>query len=562
LPETIHQPAPPLTTGIRTQAGASISALRAALASRELGGLELSMTASVAADWAYVVAAMLVAYRFGGAAAVGGVGLARMLVASITAPLVSGLSGRVPPRRILLLACGVRIAAMGVAAIVLLVGGSPLGMLAAVAVEAGAFAVFRPVALATFPAIARSPGELVSANLASSVGENVGTMAGPVLGGLVMGAAGPVAASALAITMTVIAVLGVAPLRVGLDDSSRGDRPAGPAALSRLRGGARVLAERSAPRSVVAVFAAQVIVRGMLNVFLVVASIELLGLGEAGVGALASAMGLGGLVGAVAAVTLVGRARLAGAFAVAAVAWGAPIAMIGLVPRASVALVALGIIGAANAMLDVSGFTLLQRTTPSGERPAVFGIFEGVVSSGVAVGSVIGPLLVATLGARVALVATGAVLPIVVLMAWRELVRADDASVIPARELELLRTQPMFAPLPLTVLEGMGERMVPRQYAPGELLTRQGDPGDSFYIIAEGAVEVEHDGRVVRTLGRNTAVGEIALLRHIPRTATVRATLPTTAYTLAGPDFIAAIGARPMSMALAEKVASDRLADR
>jgi hypothetical protein len=561
LPETVDRPAPPLPAGVRAQAGASALALRTAFTSRELGGLELSLTASVAADWAYLVAAMLVAYRSGGAVAVGGVGLARMLVATVTAPLVSGLSGRVSPRRMLLVSCGVRISAMGAVAIVLLVGGPPISMLGAVAVEAGAFAVFRPVALATFPALARSPGELVSANLASSIGENVGTTVGPVLGGLVMGAAGPVAASALAIAMTVIAVVGVAPLQLEDGLSFGVERAPEAAALARLRAGVRVLAERAAPRSVIAVFGAQVVVRGMLNVFLVIAAIELLGLGESGVGMLASAMGLGGFLGAIAAVTLVGRARLAGVFAVAAVAWGAPIAVIGLIPAASVAFVALGVIGAANAMLDISGFTLLQRTTPSGERTAVFGIFEGLVSSGVAVGSVVGPLLVAAVGARAALVATGAILPIVVLIAWRELVRADDASVIPARELELLRAQPMFAPLPLTVLEGMGERMIPRQYAPGATLTRQGDPGDCFYIIAEGAVEVEHDGRVVRTLGRNTAVGEIALLRHIPRTATVRATLPTTAYSLTGPDFLAAIGARHQSMALAEKTASDRLSD-
>ena len=130
-----------------------------------------------------------------------------------------------------------------------------------------------------------------------------------------------------------------------------------------------------------AVFGVQPFVRGALTVLIVVASIELLGLGDPGVGLLNAAIGLGGIVGSVGTILLVGRHRLALVFLLALVVWGLPISVMGLVPLAWVAVAAMVVVGLANAVLDVAGFTTLQRIIPNDVRASVLGVFEGNVAA-------------------------------------------------------------------------------------------------------------------------------------------------------------------------------------
>jgi len=547
------------SAGIAFQFRASLDALRVVVRNRDIGRLELGWTASVTADWAYVVAVMVTAYQANGALAVGGVGVARMLVATVSAPILSGLAGRFGPRRLLIAIDAIRLLAIAAAALLLAAGGPPVVLLVAVAVEAGAFAAIRPTQSAMLPGLARSPAELVTANLASSTGESIGLFLGPALGGVAIATAGPVAASVLVVAIVGAGLLAILPIRAAQPSSTLGPAGTLEAVRSRLLQGARIIARAPAPRVLVAAFGAQTVVRGILTVLVVVAGIGLLRVGESGVGVLNAAIGAGGFAGSVGSVLLVGRSRLGAPFAVALAAWGLPIAVIGLWPAAPLAVAALAVVGAANAALDIAGFTLLQRITPNDARAAVFGLLEGVGGLGVAAGSLIGPLLVVMLGVRGALLVTGALLPLTAVLTWRALAQADEAAVVPTHELALLRSLPMFRPLPLTTLEQVAGRMTRVHFERGEVVTEQGAPGNCFYLIEAGSLEVEQDGQRIRTLGSPAAVGEIALLRHVPRTATVRATTPTTAFALTGPDFIAAVTSRPESVAAADEIIAARL---
>jgi CRP-like cAMP-binding protein len=72
---------------------------------------------------------------------------------------------------------------------------------------------------------------------------------------------------------------------------------------------------------------------------------------------------------------------------------------------------------------------------------------------------------------------------------------------------------------------------------PGEILCREGDPGDYFYIIVSGEAEVRKGRRVVTTLGAGEIFGEMSLLTGEPRSATVVACTPMELYQLTQENF-------------------------
>jgi MFS family permease len=323
--------------------------------------------------------------------------------------------------------------------------------------------------------------------------------------------------------------------------------------------GVRALQARPGAALVVVGFFAQTFVRGLLITLIVVASIELLGLGEAGIGLLSASIGAGGFAGALVALRLAGRPRLAPAFALALALWGLPIAIIGAWPVAVLAASALFVTGVSNAVLDVAGFTLLQRSVPHQSRLAVFGLLEGVAGLGGATGGLTAPLLLGGFGPRGALFVAGAILPILALVTWPGVAQTDREAVIPERQLARLRAIPLFAPLPLTALERLAGAAVPVEFAPGQVLMAEGEPGDHYIIIETGDVEVTDAGRYLRTVGPGEGIGEIALLRQVPRTATVTAIGRVTGYTLDAAAFLDAVAA-PASSAAAAVVIGERLA--
>ncbi len=380
--------------------------------------------------------------------------------------------------------------------------------------------------------------------MTSSTGEGIGLLVGPAFGGFLLAFGTPVVALAGAVGMALatIAVTQIRPDRrirpVGWPEvPAHGGGRSSPGALA----GVRALRARPTVMVVMAVFGVQPFVRGALTVLIVVASIELLGLGDPGVGLLNAAIGLGGIVGAVGTILLVGRDRLAGVLLLSLVAWGIPISVMGLVPIAWVAVAAMVVVGVANGVLDVAGFTTLQRIIPNDVRSSVLGLFEGNVAAMAAIGGLVAPILISAFGVAGALVATGAILPVAVLLSASRVLKADDISLVPARELGLLRGVAMFAPLPLGAIEELAGSLEPLTFGPGEPLMRAGDVGDRFILIDSGTVEVEAAGAPVRTIGPGGYCGEIALLRGVPRTATVRAITDVTAFGLRGQDFIAVV---------------------
>ena len=536
----------------------SLDAIGRVLVNPDIRRIQVAWALTIAAESAVLVALLVVAHRAAGPAGVGLIVLAQSLPAACGAPLTATLGDRYPRERLLPVVALLRaviLLGLGLAAL----AGAPLPVLAALAALEGIAATMpRPLQSSLLPACARTVEESVAANVASSTGEALGVLVGPALAGILLAVSEPSAvlvagaAAMLAAAAILVRVRPMAQLRL------RRREHAGP--LRATVTGVRVLAERRDPRLIVALFAVQTFVRGILGVLLVVAAIELLGMGEPGVGLLGSAMGAGGLLGAVAAVVVVGGRRLGPFVCLGLVLWGAPIGVVGLAPDPLVATVALAAVGVGNAALDVSGLSLLQRTVPNEVRTRVLGLVDALAFATIAAGSVVAPLLVAAFGVRGALVAAGLVLPVVAVLAWRRLRVVDETVLVPERQLALLRGVPMFAPLSLTVLEQLAASLVPVRHAAAETIIAEGEAGDRFYLVDEGRVDVAKDGRLVRTMGPGSYVGEIALLRDVPRTATVRAATDVRLFALERDDFLAAITGNTASGRAAESVIEARLA--
>jgi MFS family permease len=534
-----------------------LSAIRQALSNEGIRRLEVSWALGVAADTGLLVVLLVVVYLRDGVVAAGILGAVRMVPAVLSGMLSGAILERFRGERVLVVIALIRAATAALCAVVIATGtpGWPLYVLAAIAAAAGA--PVRPTQATLMPAVARSPAELVAANMAWSTGEGLASMVGPFIAGLLVAGGRPELAALVAALAFLAAGVSVSRLRFEQARDATGGAGAAGGGL-RLLDGIRALRRRPVVGwSMLAVFT-QVMTRSILAPLTVVAAIELLGMGEAGVGSLNAALGLGGLVGAVFAVSLTRTDQLIRTQATALAYWGLPIALIGLLPFPELALGAMVVIGVANAVFDVALFTIFQRGTANEERAPVFSVFEGIVGLGAVTGSLLAPVLLAAFQARGALAVTGSILPIVALVIYNRIGRNDRLSVVEEPTLQLLREVPAFTELPLTAFERLSGGMEPLTFEPGDTIMREGDPGDRFVVIESGEVEVTADGRPMGRLGRGAGLGEIALLRRSPRTATVTALTPVSAYAIPGSCFIAAVSG-PAAAVVTERIAAANL---
>jgi MFS family permease len=296
-----------------------------------------------------------------------------------------------------------------------------------------------------------------------------------------------------------------------------------------------------------------------LRVLLVVTALRILGLGAPAVGFLGSATGVGALLGVLALLGVISSGRLAGVFATGILLWGVPLVVLGAAPSVVTAVVCFGIVGVGNTLVDVAGLTLLQRTAPDEVRARVFGVLESVFLGTIGIGAILAPALTSAFGPRGALIAAGAGLTAILLIFWTRLRTVDAPAPVPESELELLRGLPIFAPLPPVTLEQVASHLAHVRVPVGEVVFRQGDTGDRFYAVADGEVVVAPVGRPAVALGPGESFGEIALLRDVPRTATVIARTDADLLALERDVFIAAVTGHAPSTAAADAVIATHL---
>jgi MFS family permease len=308
-----------------------------------------------------------------------------------------------------------------------------------------------------------------------------------------------------------------------------------------------------------ALLTAEAAVVGALDLLFVILAVTVLDRSQAWAGYLNSVYGLGAILAAAVSVLLVGR-RLGVPILGAALLLSGALAVLaaGLGLAGTVAL--LTVAGASRALLDVASRSLLQRSLPAQSLGQVFGLLEGLTMAGLAIGALLVPALVHLGGSRLALAGVAAVLPLAAMAGGRALFSLDAAAPVPVVQIALLRSIPLFAELPAPALEGLAAALDPAEVPAGATLIRQGEEGDAYYAIAAGELDVFQDGRFLRRIGRGEGAGEIALLRAIPRTATVTAHTGATVYELAREPFLTAVLGHAATQRQAHSITDARLA--
>jgi MFS family permease/antitoxin (DNA-binding transcriptional repressor) of toxin-antitoxin stability system len=539
---------------VRRRRSRTFDAVRAVFANHDLRHVELAYLLFIAARWGARLAILVFAFERGGAPETGLAAVIQLVPAAVVAPLASTVGDRIRRDRALLIGFSVQTAAAGGTAAALLWSAPIAVVYALTAVTAASMTITRPVVSAMFPQLARSPDELIAANVVAGSIHGAMVLVGPAVAGVLLGLGG----AGLALAVFAGLLLGATLLSVGLEahplPASSSPRPVSEAAA-----GFRAVARHPDQRLVVGLLVGQSVIAGALDVLIVVIVLGLFGLPSSAAGYLSAARGAGGLLGGLWAFSLIGKPRLAAAMALGLVVFGFGTAALALAVVVALAAAFLVVVGSGYARADIAGRTLLLRVVPDEILTRVFGVLEGMNMAGLAAGGAVAPLLVAALGVRSGTLVAGLLLPATVLILSPRIRALDRAVRIPEQELSILRSVDLFAPLANPMIEAVASRLRHVEVPPGAVIMRKGEPGNRFYVIADGEVEVTRDGRPVARLGPGAYFGEIALLRDVPRTATVTATTPTTLLVLERADFLEAVTGHPIAREAADVTIRERL---
>ncbi len=501
--------------------------------------LLLAFVSAVMAEWALLISTVVFAYERGGSATAGYASLGLLLPGILAAPFAGKAADGDRPNRTFFGLFVVTTSVMGAAAIgawadaplAVVVGCASLGI--------GSIAFLRPTAAVVAPGLVRTARELTVANLRMGEAGNASALAGPLMAAGLIGLGGPALALAACASLNLLAAVATWPFRSR--DVPSATAPAAHGAMRLMWTQIRGLKDRPSVPPILAVTAVQYVLLGSADLLYVVLSAKVFDLGRSGPALLASLFGVGALLNAISARFLVARGRLAplllGAFLVLTVGLG----LLGVKPLLWVAFGVLPAVGFSRSLLDLSARMLLQRSAPPEAVASVFAIVELLAAVSTALGVLMTQVLIATVNVQAALLGIAVVFAFVFVLTVSRLRRADDGAKVPVVAIRLLRTLPVFAPMPPRALESVAGSAHEVVVVAGSEVIREGDQGECFYAVASGRLEVVMQGEHVRFVERGGSFGEVALLANVPRTATVVARTDATLLAIDRVPFLTAV---------------------
>ena len=509
-------------------------------------------------EYAVWIAMLVYAYRRGGTVTAGLVAVAQLVPAAVVAPVVASVADRRSP--VALLAGGYLAQATAMAGTAVAVGaGAPLAAYAGAVVAATAVTTTRPAQSALIPSVAATPDQLTAANVVVGWMEAAGVAAAGLLAGVLISLAGVGSVFAVCAGLGLLAALLVVGRKWAGRVTPLAAEPGTEEPAAGIGAVVRLAIRQPRLRLMLALLTADAVVIGALDLLVVILALAVLGRQPGWAGYLQFAFGAGALLAAAVSAVLVGR-RLGGPILAAALAFSVALAAVafGLGLAGTVALLAVA--GAGHSLLAVATRTLLQRSVPPRLIGRIFGVLEGLTMAGLALGALLVPALAHLGGSRLAVLGVAAILPLAAAAGGRAVFRLDAGTAVPSVQIALLRSLPLFAELPAPAIEGLAASLRPVPLGAGAVLIRQGDPGDAYFAIAAGELDAEQDDRFLGRYGRGEGVGEIALLRAVPRTATVTARTAATVYRLDRDLFLTAVLGHAPTRCHADRIVASRLA--
>ena len=496
-------------------------------------------------DWLYLVAVLVVVYAESNSAVLLGIVGAARILPYVLLSVPAGIVADRFDRRMVLFVTDV---ARGILMLVL-VGAvlvdAPTLVIVGVSILAACFSTFFGPAIAALLPMLIDESDLGPANSAWATLDNVAFIVGPAIAGILLASGGLEIAFLLnALSFGVVAfVLWRLPIPPA--------RAPGPAVTSGVDPDPPTAGWRQLVRPLAGPFildSATSIVGGGIGVLTVVIAVDVLNAGEAGTGYLNAATGVGGVVAGIGGGALLAR-RLGVPLILGGAVGGIGLAWLALAGDLVTAMLAIAVAVAGLLLLDVVNTTLIQRIVPDELRGRAMGVLQTTSAILYSLGSLVIPIAASAYGVGPVLLASAAITGAGVTLALVLSVGEDRPQPLDAARARLFE-HPIFAGLPPARLEAAARRLVECAASPGTVLVRQGDPADRFYLIADGTASVTQasDGGEaihLRNLGPGDVFGEIGLLRHSPRTATVTATSPAVLLALDADAFSTLVGSGP-----------------
>ena len=446
-----------------------------------------------------------------------------MVPAALAAPIAGTAADGPRPNRVLALAyCAFAISVGAAAAMAAIDSGYvPVALTASIGTTSVTF--MRPSISVVVPGLVMSARELTAGNLLIGYGDSSAVLLGPLMAGLLIAIGGPGLVLAACATLGLLSAISAIPLvRLERPASDRHDAIRHDAIRRWRRGhrelfdGVRALRAKSGGISLLLVLAGQYVMVGGLDLTYVVLAVDVFDLSPSASGLFGAAFGVGAVIGGLASTFFVGGSRLSRWIIAAMVVMVASLFTLGGAASVVTALLLFPVLGVSRAVLDVTGRILLQRTAPQKTLASTFAILEALALICMAIGAVLVQVLVGWSGAPAALVGMGCAIALLLVVSVAPFSRVDASADAPVVAVRVLRRIPLFAPLLGPALEGVARAGTPVQRAAGDVIMHQGEPGDRYYAIATGEVDISIDGRHVRTMAPGDGFGEVALMSDGP----------------------------------------------
>ncbi len=538
----------------------STGGMRGALGHRDfrllLGGQAISSTG----DWLYNVS--LVVYvldQTGSGAWVAATSLVRFLPYVLFGTFGGVIADRYDRRRVMIVTDLARTGVMLALTLVAAADGPAFVAVALAGVSTVFSSAYLPAVRAATPTLV-GEDDLAGANTLVSTIDNVALALGPAIGGVLLLFGSPVAAFGVNAGTFLVSALLTLGIRTSLVPAGASDEEP-PSLRERVREGFGAIASSSTVKVLLVMSLALTVFYGMEIVLYALASEELFEIGDDGLAFLWAAIGLGGVLAAGITGRVAARPHQAVILGLLNVASAVPIVVLAFGGSGAVVYPLVAIEGAAVIVSDVIFMTMMQRTVSGDVLGRVFGIMDSIMVAGIMAGTVIAPVLVNAFGLEAAMIASGALVVLITVLAFPKARAVDRTAAARAAELadlvELFERVEIFEDAMRPTLEALAAATTLERVQAGTVAISEGDSADDLFVIASGTVSVSARREPLGELGPGDHFGEIGVLEHMPRTATVTAITDCQIYRISGEDFLRAVTEAPrMSGRLVATVAT------